>query len=39
VAKRLRSEEARQRMADAQRKRWADKKKAAKKAARLAKQS
>jgi hypothetical protein len=39
VAKRVRSEEARQRMAEAQRKRWADKKKAAKKAARLAKQS
>ncbi len=39
VAKRVRSEEARQRMGEAQRKRWADKKKADKKTARLAKQS
>ncbi len=39
VAKRVRSEDARQRMAEAQRKRWADKKKADKKAASLAKQS
>jgi hypothetical protein len=39
VAKRVRSEEARQRMAEAQRKRWADKRKVDKKAARLAKQS
>jgi len=39
VAKGVRSEEARQRMAEAQRKRWADKKKADKKAARVAKQS
>jgi hypothetical protein len=39
VAKRVRSEEARQRMAEAQRKRWANKKSADKKAARLSKQS
>jgi hypothetical protein len=39
VAKGVRSEEARRRMAEAQRKRWADKKKADKKAARVAKQS
>jgi hypothetical protein len=37
--KRVRSEEARQRMAEAQRKRWAAKKSADKKAARVAKQS
>jgi len=39
ATKRVRSDEARQRMAEAQRKRWADKKKADKKAERLAKQS
>jgi hypothetical protein len=39
AVKRVRSEEARQRMAEAQRKRWAAKKSVDKKAARAAKQS